>query len=643
MLSVPDEDQFILLGDFNARIGTAGGGGGLEDDWSLVRGPHGFGQNNEAGEELLTFLHLLDAVVCNSWFQHPDIHKATWRHPRSGRWHCIDYAITRRRDLKLCRDVRVVRSAECGTDHIMLGLRYALPSLASAHRRRIVKRKRFDVGRLRLPVDIDPAHNSSSESCIVTHADIYNLEVVGRLHNSWSDGSAVEDKWYALREAVTIAAEGTLGFQRRRRPDWYQAQMDVLEPLLQRRLLLFQKWLDSRSPEAHSVYAHARGVSRAAVRRAKTDWYRQTAEVAEKGKFGQKRVWDAIKSMQTCSGGLVARQSVAVKDARGEVCASVEAQHARWREHFHHVLNVPSEHSRGELLRVRQREIRPELADCPTLEEVIAAIRGMSGGKAGGRSRILPELLKFSNASVLHYVHDLINDVWAKGAVPKDWVDADIVPIPKKGDLTSCDNWRGVALLDVVGKLCAKIILGRLQLLAEDVLPEEQCGFRRGRSCSDMAFVFRQFIEKCHEHRTRAFLVYIDLRKAYDSIPRAALWSVLSRVGVPEHLVRLIESFHSGMSAKVLVDGIGLEDIAVNNGLRQGCCMAPVLFNIYACAVFERWSSRIEDYGDVGLTLRFKLDKKLFRRASVCGAPLSVINGQFADDAVCVFFNPCRC
>ena len=139
-------------------------------------------------------------------------------------------------------------------------------------------------------------------------------------------------------------------------------------------------------------------------------------------------------------------------------------------------------------------------------------------------------------------------------------------------------------------------------------------------------FILVQFIEKCHEHRTRAFLVYINPRKAYNSIPRAALWSVLSRMGVPEHLVRLIESFHSGMSARVLVDGIGLEDIAVNNGLRQGCCMAPALFNIYACAVFERWSSRIEDYGDVGLTLRFKLDNKLFRRASVCGAPsLSVM------------------
>ena len=62
--------------------------------------------------------------------------------------------------------------------------------------------------------------------------------------------------------------------------------------------------------------------------------------------------------------------------------------------------------------------------------------------------------------------------------------------------------------------------------------------------------------------------------------------------------------------------------------------MAPVLFNIYACAAFERWSSGIENYGDVGLTLRFNLDKKLFRRASVCGAPLSVSNGQFADDAV---------
>ena len=78
--------------------------------------------------------------------------------------------------------------------------------------------------------------------------------------------------------------------------------------------------------------------------------------------------------------------------------------------------------------------------------------------------------------------------VWECGVVHGDWRDADIVPIPKKGDLSSCDNWRGISLLDV-GKLFARLLNDRLQSLAEDVLPDSQCGFRKGRSCTDMIFV----------------------------------------------------------------------------------------------------------------------------------------------------------
>ena len=64
--------------------------------------------------------------------------------------------------------------------------------------------------------------------------------------------------------------------------------------------------------------------------------------------------------------------------------------------------------------------------------------------------------------------------------MPKDWSDAILVPIPKKGDLSKYDNWRSIALLDVVGKVVARIIQERLQDLAEEELPESQCGFRKG-------------------------------------------------------------------------------------------------------------------------------------------------------------------
>ena len=72
---------------------------------------------------------------------------------------------------------------------------------------------------------------------------------------------------------------------------------------------------------------------------------------------------------------------------------------------------------------------------------------------------------------------DLMSAVWEDKCVPQEWADAILVPIPKKGNLHCCDNWRGIALLDVVGKLAARIIQNRLR-----ELPESQCGFRRGRT-----------------------------------------------------------------------------------------------------------------------------------------------------------------
>ena len=70
----------------------------------------------------------------------------------------------------------------------------------------------------------------------------------------------------------------------------------------------------------------------------------------------------------------------------------------------------------------------------------------------------------------------------------------------------------------------AQILQARLQDLAEEVLPEAQCGIRKGRSCTDMIFTLRQFITKSLEHRTKFFLSFIDLKKAYDSVSRDAMW-----------------------------------------------------------------------------------------------------------------------
>ena len=88
------------------------------------------------------------------------------------------------------------------------------------------------------------------------------------------------------------------------------------------------------------------------------------------------------------------------------------------------------------------------------------------------------------------------------------------------------------------------------------------------------------------------------------------------KLGIPDHTIELIRSFDQGMKARIWLNGTLSEETEVNNGLRQGCCLAPVLFNLYASLVAERWAARVCELEGVGVNLQFKLDGKLFKRCT---------------------------
>ena len=148
--------------------------------------------------------------------------------------------------------------------------------------------------------------------------------------------------------------------------------------------------------------------------------------------------------------------------------------------------------------KVRQREVDEDLGSIPTVREVTWAQGKLKNGKAPGSSNVLPEMLKVAmkDGEFGQMVLDLVKAVWKDKHVLQEWVDAILIPILKKGNLHCCDNWRGIALLDVMGKVVARVIQGRLHKLAERVLPESQCGFRRGHGCTDMIFTVRQLTRR---------------------------------------------------------------------------------------------------------------------------------------------------
>ncbi len=140
--------------------------------------------------------------------------------------------------------------------------------------------------------------------------------------------------------------------------------------------------------------------------------------------------------------------------------------------------------------------------------------------------------------------------------VPADWTKAIIVPVYKgKGRRGECRSYRGISLLSIPRKLYGKVIIERVQRLAEEKIGEEQGGFRKGRGCVDQIFCFRMVVEKILAKGKKLYAAFMDLEKAYDRVNWLALWDVLKIYGVGEKLLRAVKSFYEEASAIVKISG----------------------------------------------------------------------------------------
>ena len=532
--SISEADRYVLLGDFNARVGSRLGPG---DEWRDVRGPHGVGTCNGAGRDLLSFLAINSSTICNTWFPKKPEYMQSWRHPGTGVWHAIDFIVVPQRDRRFCRDCRVVCYADCGSDHRMVCLTLELQGGAFARKKPAPKRHRYNVKLLRLTPGLSAEQRAAVEKC----GEFFRSTVASRLPTVPPDSAevSVEEHWAGIRDALTGAAEQCLGLASRHQPDWYTDHQDVLAPLIRERRVTYNDWIRTGDAGKLSRFKTARSRTRAEVRRVKAQWLHDLAEKADLGRVNCSgaTVWSSIRDIQRSFQGLRPVTVPLVRDDRGDVCRSSEEQSARWSQHFQRVLNIESRFDMAVFDTLETRPIAEYLAVAPTLEELQRAISRLSNNKAPGSSGILPELIKHAGVAFRLSLLGLLRHLWRSGLVPQEWRDAELVPIPKKGDLSRCDNWRGIALLDVVGKVAGRLVQDRLQVLAEQELPESQCGFRRGRSCADQIFTVLQVVEKWYEHRESGFIIFVDLKKAYDSVPREALWRGLAVLGVPESLI----------------------------------------------------------------------------------------------------------
>ncbi|KER32658.1 hypothetical protein T265_01342 [Opisthorchis viverrini] len=162
-----------------------------------------------------------------------------------------------------------------------------------------------------------------------------------------------------------------------------------------------------------------------------------------------------------------------------------------------------------------------------------------------------------------------------------------VIPIFKKGTRTLCVNHRGASLLAVAAKVLSGLILRRLTEHRERQIRENQAGFRLARGCIDHIFTLRQILEQRHCFQQPTMVVFLDLKAAFDSVDRQALWQCLWSKGVPHKFLTLIKALYANSRGRVHVYGKLSPEFTTSSGVRQGCPLSPFLFNFVIDTIME--------------------------------------------------------
>ena len=256
----------------------------------------------------------------------------------------------------------------------------------------------------------------------------------------------------------------------------------------------------------------------------------------------------------------------------------------------------------------------PVLPNCDgeiMMNELQLALEQLGNGKAAGPDGIPSEIFKAAKFEKHHNIAagfqteegqnpladillSLVNRMFEQSDIPSSWKTSDLVPVPKKGDPTNRDDYRGIALIPIGVKLVCKILNNRLARAIELRTPaqggfiEEQAGFRGGEEAVGQVATLYEVYRRRLLKKEDTYLTFIDFKKAYDVVPHDLLFVKMTAMGVPAKILAFIQGMYreSYMQVK-LPNSQRSAPWVVARGLRQGCPLSPLLFSIYINDIFD--------------------------------------------------------
>lgn len=582
--SISNRKEILLLGDLNGHVGCR------KND--KIIGPYGDKDVNDNGERLIELCHQYSLRVQNGFFKHKDIHKYTWTQPTLQRKSIIDFMLTRQVTQLKVHDVKVLRSAECGTDHHLVRAKVLFP--LTRHSKDQIEVEGTKV--------CEPRFNLSGfrdESTVFLYKLRLNLKLSKVTYSSAI--KTYENILTCLKEAASEAL-GYLSDAKNndKKNEWWS---EDLEKLIREKKKAYHAWLVSKDAEDRRHYTRCRNETKIAVIKAKNEaWDFRCKQIDQH--LGYTRASEAWKTLK------------ALKTNRKENYHINMIPLTDWKDYYQNLytedrpkfLNENNDESNTLNTTLTEDDlIRPS--------EIRKVLMTMKNGRASGPNGIPMELLK-NGPDVLMQLLSYVFNCFLKGEeLPREWKTAYISNLHKKGDKKQCSNYRGLSVTNSVSRLYGKIIKNRIEYQFKE--EEEQNGFRAGRSCSDNLFCLKQVLEKRLARNLETHMIFIDLKKAYDSVPLSKLWLAMSENGISDLYIQAVKNLYSDMTSRIKIGGKLSEEFLITKGLRQGCAIAPTLFKIYLNSALRQWRRACRNMGvsigdDKLFTLHFADDQAIF-------------------------------
>ena len=299
------------------------------------------------------------------------------------------------------------------------------------------------------------------------------------------------------------------------------------------------------------------------------------------GKTDPKTFWNTIKQMNEWG------------KTKNDPCDDIDTD--EWIDYFTKLLNDDKDVALPASTTTPTYE--PTLDSRIKIKELRQALSNLKHGKACALDDILGEYLQIFGENFEYILLKIMNTIFVEKIYPTQWTTNFLRPIYKKGNPKDPDNYRGLAIGSAFAKLYSFILLNRLTEFIDikKLISPNQIGFMKKMGTPDHIFLLQTIVEKVvKKNKNKLYVVFIDFKKAYDTVNRNRLFDKLKKLGINGTFIQNIEAMYKRTEYCIKLKAGHTPPILSNLGLKQGCPLSPMLFNLYIDDIKEIFDDECE-------------------------------------------------